>query len=158
MAPQAAHGVMKGSKLPHLHRAIVARRPRVSRAVIGVSRQNRRSPVKLLQKHHAYHLMWPGRGPEGDRELRLAPQIGRKSVRAADDKNSIGEALVPPLAEPAGECGTVDIVAALVEGDKHGVFRDCGRNRGGFLGDSRRRVTGAALGDLMNVEAAEAEL
>src|SRR6185312_16275618 len=59
IAPQQAPSVMNRSKLPHLHRAIVARRPRDLSAVIGVSRQNRRSPVKLLQKHHTYHLMWP---------------------------------------------------------------------------------------------------
>src|SRR6185437_8174097 len=131
---------------------------RVSRAMIGVSRQDRCSPIELLQKHHTNHLMRPGRGPEGDRDLCLAAQIRRKSVRDADNENSVGDALVPPLAEPAGKRGAVDVLAALVETHKHGVFRDCGRYRGTFFGDSRGRVARAAFGNLMNVEAAKAEL
>src|ERR1700755_3380474 len=102
--------------------------------------------------------MWPGRRPEGDPQLCLAPQFWRKSVRAADDQNSIGDGLVPPLAEMAGKRGTVDIVAALVERDKHGVFRDCGRDRRRLFGDSRRRLACRALGELADVERAEAEL
>src|SRR5262245_31945094 len=102
--------------------------------------------------------MRPGRGPKGDPEPGFALQFGRKSVRAADCENSMGRGLVAPLAELLGECGTVDIVAALVEGDKHGVFRDCGGDRRGLLGDSGRRVARAAFADLADGEAAEAEL
>src|SRR5579871_5799013 len=101
---------------------------RILRAMIGVACQNRRGPVELLQKHDADHLMRPGRRPEGDPDLCLASQFGRKSVRAANDENSVGDGLVSPLAQLAGKRGTVDIVAPLVEGDKHGVFRDCGRD------------------------------
>src|SRR5215470_11986210 len=102
--------------------------------------------------------MRPGRSPEGDPDLCLAPQFGRKSVRAANDENSVGDGLVPPLAELAGKRLTVDIVAALIERDKHGVFRDCGRDRCGLFGDSRWRLTCAALGEFADVERAEAEL
>ncbi len=36
-------------------------------------------------------------------ELCLAPQIGRKSVRAADRENSLGDGFVPPAAEMPGK-------------------------------------------------------
>jgi hypothetical protein len=95
--------------------------------------------------------MRPGRGPEGDPDLGFALQIGRKSVRAADHENSLGDGLVPPLPEPAGERGTVDVFAALIERDKYGVFRDCGRDRGGLFGDSRRCLACTAFADLADV-------
>ena len=66
--------------------------------------------------------------------------------------------LVPPLAEPAGKRGTVDILAALVEATStefSGIAADIAA---AFFGDSRGRVARAAFGDFMNVEAAKAEL
>src|SRR3954454_4133202 len=53
---------------------------RASSAVIRVARQNCCGPIKLLQKQNPHHLMRPGRGAEGDCQLRLAPQFRRKSV------------------------------------------------------------------------------
>src|SRR5262249_34098656 len=50
---------------------------------------------------------------------------------------------------------TVDIVAGLVEGDKHGVFRDCCNDRLRFRLYAPRRVAGGAVGDLVAIEAAE---
>ena len=73
------------------------------RAVIGVAGQNGRGPVNLLQKHDANHLMRPGRGAERDRQLCLAPQIGRKSVRAADHENSVGDLLRPASGRDGGQ-------------------------------------------------------
>src|SRR6202008_4171229 len=52
----------------------------------------------------------------------------------------------------------VNIFAAFVQRDKYGVFRDCGRDRGGLLGDACGWVAGAAFGNFMDIEAAEAEL
>src|SRR6185437_2814627 len=129
-----------------------------SRAMIGVTRQNSRSSVKLLEEHHANHLMRPGRSPKSDPELRLALQIGRKSVGATDCEYSIGHGLVPPPAEQAGQGGAVDIVAVLIERDKHGVFRDCGRYCGRLFGDTSFRLARAALSDLADIRPAEAEL
>ena len=42
------------------------------------------------------------------RKFSLAPQIGRKSVRAADRENSVGDPLIPPAAEMPGEGRAVD--------------------------------------------------
>src|SRR5882724_12758427 len=86
-----------------------------SRAVIWVTRQNGRGPIKLFQKHDANHLMRPGRGSERKRELCLALQIRRKSVRAADCENSVCNRLIPPTAKPVRKSGAVDVVAALIE-------------------------------------------
>src|SRR5258708_35039121 len=94
-------------------------------AVIGVPRQDGRGPVKLLQKHDTNDLVRPGRSPERDPEAFLAAQIGRKSVRAADDENSAGDRLVPPASKAIRETLTCHILTVLVE-----------RNRYGFLGDS----------------------
>src|ERR1700687_6381228 len=71
-------------------------RPRLTRiqglrAVIRMARQNGRGPIDLFQKHDANHLMRPGRGTERKAQLSLAPQIGRKAVRAADDANRVGD-------------------------------------------------------------------
>ena len=91
-------------------------------------------------------------------KLCLAPQIGRKSVRAADHENSVGDLLVPPAAEMPGKSRAVDIVAALVERHQDGFLGDRGRNRRGLLGHPGRGVAGAAFGNFMNLEAAKAEL
>ncbi len=82
--------------------------------VIGVTRQNGRGPINLFQKHHANHLMRPCRGAERELELCHAPQFGRKSVRAADRENSVGDRLIAPAAKMPGKSGAVDAVAALV--------------------------------------------
>ena len=89
-----------------------------------MARQNGRGPINLFQKHDANHLMRPGRRAERNAKLCFAPQIGRKSVRAANCKNSVGDLIVPPAAKMPGKCGAVEIVAALVE-----------RHQGGFIGN-----------------------
>src|SRR5215471_11615692 len=102
--------------------------------------------------------MRPGRGPERDPEFVLAAQFGRKSVRAANDKNGALDRLVAPTGKPMRQASTVDILAALVEWDKHGVFGNCRRNRRCLLGNARGCVAGPAFRNFMDVEAAEAEL
>src|SRR6185312_4351462 len=95
-----------------------------SGAVIGMAGQNGRGPINLFQEHDANHLMRPGRRAERNAELSLAPQIGRKSVRAADRKNSIGDLVIPPAAKMPGKRRAVEVVAALVE-----------RHQDGFIGN-----------------------
>ena len=56
------------------------------------------------------------------------------------------------------KAGAVDVVAALVERHQHGFFRNCRRNRRGFLGHPGRGVARAAFGNFMDLEAAKAEL
>src|ERR1700726_165075 len=102
--------------------------------------------------------MGPSRVAAREGELPIAPQIGRKSVRAADDENSAGDRPVPPAFEVAGKSSTVDILAVFVERDKHGFFRGCRRNRRGFLGDARGGVACPAFGNFDDLDAAEAEL
>src|ERR1700681_3881979 len=132
-------------------------RQRVLRAVIRVTRQDGRGPINLFQQHDANHLMRPGRGAERHPELCLPPQIGRKSVRAADHENSVGHLFVPPAAKMAGKSGTVEIVAAFVERHHDGFRWNYGRNRGGFLGHPGCGVARAAFANFMNFEAAKAE-
>src|SRR6202035_1830388 len=79
-----------------------------SRAMVGVTRQDGRGPVNLFQKHDANHLVRPGRGTERHAEFCFAPQIRRKSVRAADHENSIGDRLIPPAAKMPGKSLAVD--------------------------------------------------
>ncbi len=86
--------------------------------MVGMTRQNGRGPVNLFQKHDANHLVRPGRGAERHPQLCHAPQIGRKSVRAADYENSIGDLIIPPAAQMPGKSAAVDIFAALVERDQ----------------------------------------
>src|ERR1043165_7643035 len=57
-----------------------------------------------------------------------------------------------------GEGRAADAVAALIEGDQHGFFRDSRENGGGFLGDAGRGVPRAAFRNFMNFETAKAEL
>src|SRR6266436_153444 len=85
------------------------------RAVIRVTRQNGRGPINLFQEHDANYLVRPGRRTERNAQLCLAPQIGRKSVRAADHENIVGDRLIPPGAKMAGKSGAVDVFAAPVE-------------------------------------------
>src|ERR1700742_2757408 len=61
------------------------------------------------------------------------------------------------MAEMPGETQAVNVLAAFVERDKHGFVRDCGRDRGTFLGDARGGIAGAAFGNFMNVDAAKSE-
>src|SRR5438034_1236210 len=82
---------------------------RGSNAVIGVARQYGRGPVNLFQKHDARHLVRPGSGAERDAQFCLAPQIRRKSVRATDHENSVGDRLIPPAAKMPGKSRAVDI-------------------------------------------------
>src|SRR5258708_21536267 len=77
------------------------------RAVIGMAGQDGRGPINLFQKHDPYHLMRPGRSAERHAQLGLAPQIARKSVRAAYRANSITVLLIPPAARQA--CKTAAI-------------------------------------------------
>ena len=102
-------------------------------AVIRVAGQNSGGPVNLFQKHDANHLVRPSGGTERNSQSSPAPQIGRKSVRAADHENSIGDRIVPPAAKMAGKSAAVDVVAALIQRHQHGFFGNRGRNRGGFL-------------------------
>src|SRR5450755_3909625 len=127
-------------------------------AMIGVPGQDGGGPVKLLQKHDTNHLMRPSRGPERDSEAFLAAQIGRKSVRAANDENGAGDRLVAPAAKSIRKVLTCDILTVLVKRDKHGFLRDCRRNRRALFREPRRCVTRATLGDLMNLDAAKAKL
>src|SRR5258708_16049628 len=127
------------------------------RAVIRVARQNGRGPIDLFQQHDADHLVRPSRGTERNAELCLAPQIGRKSVRAADHENSVGDRLIPPGAKMPGKSDAVDILAALVERHESGFRRDCGRNHARFLGNPGCGIAGAAFGNFMNLEAAKPE-
>src|SRR3954447_18135201 len=83
--------------------------------MVGVAGQNGRGPVNLFQKHDANHLVRPGGGAERNSQLSPAPQIGRKSVRAADHENSIGDRIVPPAAKMSGKSAAVDVVAALIQ-------------------------------------------
>src|SRR5690242_618097 len=130
---------------------------RASCAVIGMAGQNRRGPVDLFQKHHAHHLVRPGRGPERDHELSFAPQFGRKSVRPANDENYIRR-LVAEAAQMLGKGAAVDALAALVQGDEPVFLREVGRDRSRLLGDSRGGIAGAAFRNFMNLDAAKAEL
>src|SRR5882757_8053237 len=127
-------------------------------AVIGVACQNGRGPVDLFQKHDANHLMRPGRRAERNAQFSLALQIGRKSVRAADRENCIGDSLIPPIAEMPGETRAIDALAMLVQRHQYGFLRYCRRNRRGFLRYPGRGVARAAFGNFMDREAAKAEL
>src|SRR4051812_7656448 len=102
--------------------------------------------------------MRPGRGAERKLELCLAPQIGRKSVRATDQKKSIRDRLIPPAPEMPGKAQAVDAVATLIERHQHRFFGDFRRNRRGFFGYSGVGVARAAFRNFMNRKAAKAEL
>ena len=126
--------------------------------MIWMARQNGGSPINLFQKHDANHLMRPGRGAECNPDLCLAPQIGRKSVRAADQENCVGNRFVPPAAKMTGESRAVEVVAALIQRHQHGFFGDRSRYRRGFLSDAGGGIAGAALGNFMDLQAAKTEL
>src|SRR6476661_4385700 len=102
--------------------------------------------------------MRPGRRSECNPHLSLAPQFGRKSVRASDQKNRAGDRFVPPSAKMAGERRAVEAVAALVQRNQQRFIGNGGRYRPGFLGDPGGGIAGAALGNFMDLEAAKAEL
>src|SRR5664279_5647532 len=99
--------------------------------------------------------MRPSRGPERDRELLFAPQIGRKSVSAANDKHGIGNRLVAPLAEMTGKRRAVNVAAALVHRHQYRFVGDDRKDFRGFLGHPGWRLTRTALRKLMNLEAAK---
>src|SRR6478609_335034 len=102
--------------------------------------------------------MRPGRGAERETELCVMPQIGRKSVRAADKESRAGNLLVPKTAEMPGKGGAVDLVAALIERHHRGSLGDRRQDCGGFGGHAGCGVARTALGNFMNFKAAEAEL
>src|SRR5712671_571871 len=128
---------------------------RGSNAVIEVARQYGRGPVNLFQKHDAHHLVRPGSGAECDAQFCLAPQIRRKSVRAADHENSVGDRLIPPAGKMPGKNCAVDIVAALIQRHQHRFCRDCARNRRSFLRDPGGGVARPAFRNFMDLEAAK---
>ena len=102
--------------------------------------------------------MRPGRRAERNAQPSLALQIGRKSVRTPDCENSVGDPFIAPAAELLGEGCAIDALAALVERHQDGLFGDRGRDRRRFFGYSGRSIACAAFRDLMNLEAAKAEL
>src|SRR4051812_43734099 len=120
--------------------------------------QNGGGPVYLFQKHDADHLMRPGRGAERKLELCLAPQIGRKSVRAADQKKSVRGRLIPPAPEEPGKRRAVDTVATFIERNQHRFLRDLCRNRRRFLANPGSGIPRTAFRNFMNFEATKAEL
>src|ERR1700754_1182813 len=87
------------------------------RPMIGMAGQNGSGPINLFQEHHANNLVWPGCRSERAREVRLAPQFGRKSVRTADYKNYI-LGRIAEAAQMLGNAGAVDALAAFVERDE----------------------------------------
>jgi hypothetical protein len=126
--------------------------------MIWMVRQYGRGPVKLFQQHHASHLVWPSRRAECDRQLGVISQFGRKSVRAADDENSIHNRLVAPAPEMAGKYNAVDILATLVEQDHEGSWGNCRGDSRRFLGAARRSISRAAFGYFMDLKWPKAEL
>src|SRR5918995_3409566 len=84
--------------------------------------------------------------------------MGRKSVRAPDRENCVGDPLIPPLAELAGEGCAIDVLAVLVQRHQHGFLRYRRRNPCGFLRYPGRGVARAAFRNFMDREAAKAEL
>lgn len=65
---------------------------------------------------------------------------------------------VAPAAELPGETCAVDALAAFVERDQHMLFRDHRGDGCGLFGDARIGVTCAAFRNVMDIEAAKAEL
>src|ERR1700674_1227933 len=128
-----------------------------SRAMVGMTRQDGRGPVDLFQKHDANHLVRPGRGAERHPQLRHAPQIRRKSVRATDYENSIGDLIIPPAAKMPGKSAAVEIVAVLIERDQQGSCGNCRRNRRGLLGHPGGGVARPAFRYFMSLKAAKSE-
>src|SRR6476661_9819297 len=133
-------------------------RHRALRTMVRVAGQNGRGPINLFKKHDANHLMRPGRRAERNAHFSLALQIGRKSVRASDHENCVGDPLVSPLAELPGESRAIDALAVLVQRHQHGFLRYRSRNRRGLLRYPGRAVARAAFRNFMNREAAKAEL
>src|SRR5262249_56363674 len=109
-----------------------------------------------VKKEQGHHVVGPGGGPEGDREFSFAPKFGRKSVSPANDENYIRR-LVAEAAQMLGKGGAVDTLAAFVQRDEPVFLREERGYGGGFLGDSRSRVAGAALRDFVNFRAPENE-
>ena len=103
----AAAGGVESSECPALNcirsvRRYPYSRHRALRAMVGVAGQNGRGPVNLFKKHDADHLMRPGRRAERNAQFSLALQFGRKSVRAADHENSVGDPPRPAIGRAAG--------------------------------------------------------
>src|SRR5260370_24183281 len=102
--------------------------------------------------------MRAGGRAEGDAQVSVALQIGRKSVGAADYENSAGASLVAPAAEMAGKRGAIDVLAALVERHQYVFLRYQRRDRGGLFSDAAGRITRPAFRNFMNLESAKAKL
>src|ERR1700687_2779226 len=130
---------------------------RGSNAVIGVPRKYGGGPINLFQKHDANHLVRPSSGAERNVQFCLAPQIGRKSVRAANHENSIGTLCTRQTAKMPGKSCAVDAVAALVERYQHRFSGNCRRYSGGFVGHPGCGVAGATFGNFLDLKAAKTE-
>lgn len=87
----------------------------LSFAMIGVVGKDRARPPELLGEHRARHEMRPGRLAEGDRQVRARPLRVGETVRRADQEADFANALVLPVADPAGQIDGAQLPARLVE-------------------------------------------
>src|SRR5919202_2494255 len=122
--------------------------------MIGMTGENRHGPVDLLGQEDAHEEMRPGRGAEGERKRRAAPDQGAVAVGTADQEARGRSPLVAQRRQAAGEARARKVVAALVERDQSGAFGAGGEERRGLLVAPERRFP--ALVDLDELEAAEA--
>ncbi len=118
---------------------------RALRAMVGMAGQNGRGPVNLFKKHDANHLMRPGRRAERNAQFSLALQIGRKSVRASDHENCVGD----PSSRHWPSCRAKAALSMLLPRSSSATSTDFlryrRRNRRGFLRYPGRGVARAAF-------------
>ena len=65
----------------------MGKRLRLSLMVVWLSPHNRHGTIQLLNKDEAYHLMGKSHLGKGEFVVCLGIDIGRKSVRAANDED-----------------------------------------------------------------------
>src|SRR5262245_23825159 len=135
---------------------VSARHEHRSRAMIGVPGENGGGAVELLQEHDANKLMRPGRRAEGNGKACFLPQAGREPVGSADDEYDRRLVLLPPALQAAGESGAAHAFAAGVQDHRDGTIGDDIGDCDRFFEHAPRRVAGAALLDLDDVDGAQA--
>src|SRR4029079_17031272 len=99
--------------------------------------------------------MRPGRGAEGDREVRLVAQARREAIGGADDEDDGGHVLRAPPLQAAGEGGAAHALAALIEDHRDGAVGNDIGDGDRFLEHAPGGIPGAALFDLDDIEGAQ---
>jgi hypothetical protein len=119
--------------------------------MIGMGGQNLLRPIELLAQHGADHEVRPSHRPEGEEVVGARPHGGVMAIGAADEEGD-GRRRLLPCGDLLGEIGARQPLAAFIESDNEGPFRDRREEQRALARLACRARQLAPFLDLSNIE------